>query len=224
MERRTFILDAAAGLLVACAMIVAGLTVRRELFAPDRQSGSVLVSDWADYATEGHVIGDNNAAVTIVEFSDFQCPYCASFASHMDSLRALGVTDVRVVYRHFPGLGHESAVPAIRASECAADVDKFESMHDALFEYSDSLGVAGWSWFAQRAGIADTVRFSECMQSTTEISSLVRDTIAARKLGVAGTPTLLIHDLRPRGLPPFDSLIAYISRARAQTQRAEAGR
>jgi protein-disulfide isomerase len=129
----------------------------------------------------------------------------------MDSLRALGVK-IKVRYRHLPGARHRFAIPAIQASECAADAGKFESMHDMLFRHTDSLGIVPWWWFAKAAGVQDSVRFHQCMARTDRVAALTEDTVAARRLGATGTPTLLIHEIRSNGLPTFDSLRAYIDR------------
>jgi protein-disulfide isomerase len=203
-------------LLVLCAVAVAAASVHREVQYGKTRSGSAAVTavkDWQSYATEGHVLGSADAPVTIVEFSDFLCPYCARFAEYADSLRSLG-ENVKVVYRHLPGTRRDLAIPAIRASECAADENKFEGMHDALFTNFDSLGIAPWWWFARTAGVRDSVRFARCVESTEPILRLAEDTAAARRLNANSTPTLLIHETRPRGLPSFDSLLAYVRRAR----------
>jgi hypothetical protein len=89
-------------------------------------------------------------------------------------------------------------------------------MHDMLFKYSDSLGVAPWWWFAKNAGVQDSIGFEACVASTDPIPALDRDTAAARRLDATGTPTLLIHEIRSNGLPAFDSLRAYVDRATAK--------
>src|SRR5687768_1773115 len=140
---KKLLLDSVTVILVVCAALVSVATVRRELYGARPSSGIPFVStqkDWADYANAGHALGSNSAPVTIVEFSDFECPFCGRFAVFVDSLRALG-RDVRVIYRHLPGAAHRFAVPAVRASECGAELGKFEPMHAALFKHSDSLGV-----------------------------------------------------------------------------------
>ena len=156
--------------------------------------------------------GPSDADVAIVEFADFTCPYCGEFVHYVDSLRKLG-RSVRVVYRHLPSLRNPHSVPAIRASECAASQGRFEGMHRALYAHADSLGTAPWSWFAEVAAVKDRERFGACMRSDAPLAVLHDDTVAARRLRVAGTPTLLIHSTRYDGLPVFDSLMAYVDRA-----------
>ena len=140
--------------------------------------------------------------------------YCAD--THPD--RVLGA-NVTVLYRHLPGLRHKFAIPAIRASECAAEHGRFQPMHDALFSYQDSLGTASWWWFAKTAGLQDSLAFDACMRRQGPIPALERDTIAARRLGATGTPTLLIHEIRLNGVPSFDSLRVYVDRARSKAER-----
>jgi protein-disulfide isomerase len=203
---------AATVIMALCAVLISAVAIRR---APTVAAARSLVEterDWANYAGGGHSMGEASAAVTIIEFSDFQCPFCRRFATYRDSLQTLGV-DVRVVYRHFPIPTHQFAAAAARASECAANQGRFEAMHNALFGRQDSIGVASWWRFAQDAGVADSTAFELCMRSSATIKTITDDSIAAAKLGVSGTPTLLIHDVRVNGAPTFDSLLAYIRRA-----------
>jgi protein-disulfide isomerase len=223
MNKKAVIANAATWLLVLTALVVSLATVRREFFAGSRSSTAMfprqsVEKNWSDYATEGHVLGSGETPVTIVEFSDFECPFCAKFELYIDSIRTLGAS-VRVIYRHYPTSSHKFAVPAVRASECAARDGRFESVHAVLFKNQDSLGVAPWWWFAKEGGVQDSARFHACMADSAPIPALVRDTLAARRLGVRGTPTLLIHDLRLNGLPVFDSLRTYIERAARNMRR-----
>jgi hypothetical protein len=110
------------------------------------------------------------------------------------------------------GRFHEFAFPAVRASECAADVGKFGAMHDVLYEYQGSIGSAPWWWFANTARLQDSDRFETCMAQPGPIPALAADTTAAHRLGAKGTPTLLIHEIRLNGLPFIDSLRACIER------------
>lgn len=171
-----------------------------------------MEKDWAQYTLGGHLLGLSDAPVTIVEFSDFQCPFCRRFAVFHDSLRKLGHR-VKVVYRHYPIPTHQFAIAAARASECAAAQGLFEPMHAALFAHQESIGVAPWSRFARTAGVQDSTTFQTCMNSTDPVKAMTDDTVAGKRLKVRGTPTLLIHDLRVDGLPSFDSLLVYVERA-----------
>ncbi|MFN8670411.1 MAG: thioredoxin domain-containing protein [Gemmatimonadaceae bacterium] len=212
-------MNGVTGLLVFCALVVTALLLRREL-SPQRVRVAMpvpsVVEDWQTYATSGHTLGNQDARVTIVEFADFECPYCRQLHLFVDSLRLLG-KDFKVIYRHFPVQGHKFALAAARASECAADQGRFAELHSWLYSHPDSIGVAPWTWFASNAGVADSAKFSQCIRSNAAVEALARDTIAARRLGVTGTPTILIGKLLIAGLVPLDSLAAYIDRAGPQS-------
>ena len=219
------LLNSATAVLTACALTVTVLLVRREVFPPAERAGQAptIQRDWSQYASAGHAMGPAEAAVTIVEFADFQCPFCRMFNQEVDSLRGQG-RSIRVVYRHFPLSIHPFAIPAARASECAGNQGRFEAMHAALFTRPESIGVAPWGWFARRAGVPDSLLFNACTSSSRPIEALAIDTVAGHRLGIQGTPTLLIGRLRVNGLPSFDSLSAYVSRASADGNSSRSGR
>lgn len=203
--------------LVICAVVVAAAIARREFLAQPMRNARAGVQEkreknWRQYAAAGHVIGAENSSVTIVEFSDFQCPVCRRFALMHDSLAKLGL-NVKVVYRHFPLHTHRQALNASIASECAAAQGRFEQVHDALFAHPESLGVAPWWNFARRAAVKDSAEFDACISTSRPQPALERDTVDGRRLKIRGTPTLLIHDLRVDGLPSLDSMVAFIKRA-----------
>lgn len=201
-------------LLVGCALFLTALTVSRELKPKGRNYRFVEnQSDWRTYAQRGHLLRDKESAVTLVVFSDFQCPYCRRLVSVVDSLEAMGISS-RMLFRHSPGPSHSHAIMAVRASECAARQDRFEQMHDALFANQDSIGRVPWIWFANQAWVTDSAAFVSCIREEGAIASLDADTIAANQLGVRGTPTVLIQDIRHNGLPSLDSLRAFIERKR----------
>lgn len=209
-------MNVAVGVLTACALVTTGLVVRRELAAPRTASAAapVRIQGWHEFARQGQRMGPPKAPVTIVVFSDFQCPYCAVAMERLRQVRSAHPTEVAVVYRHFPVAGHRHAVAAARASECAGEQGRFEPFHDALFAASrDSIGIVPWERYAEASGVADLPKFRECANGSGPVPALARDTLAARKLYVSGTPTLLINGLRVVGAPPMDSLEAYVGRA-----------
>jgi protein-disulfide isomerase len=202
-------------LVVGCALLTTIASVKRAM-APRPPSRSSVVQGntpgWRAYAQAGHVIGPATAPITVVEFADFECPFCASLADSIRALQTRNPGTIRLVFRHFPVRGHRFAIPAARATECADRVERFEQMHDFLFKYRDSLGLRPWTWFASLAGVADTVAFQRCMNDPAPIPALARDTADGRRLNVQGTPTLLINDLRVGGAPGGDLLVEYLRR------------
>jgi protein-disulfide isomerase len=213
---RARVQDAALVILTLCALTTTALVARRELFPPRAQAQApppARVEGWREYARDGHRMGPERAPVSIVVFSDFQCPYCAVLMARLREVRGAYPGEVSVVYRHFPLPTHPHAVAAARASECASAQGRFEAFHDALFAAQDSIGILGWDRFAAAAGVADLPRFAACAAATAPIPALERDTVAGRRLRVSGTPTVLINELRFQGALPTDTLHAYVRRA-----------
>ena len=191
-ERLANLLTAATAV---CAIVLAGLAARNHLF-PARHAGKGgirEVPEWQVLAREGNVLGPPDAPVRIVEFSDFQCPFCAEAHRSLRDVRSRHADRVAVVYRHYPLPGHRYARRAALASECAAEQGAFEPYHDLLFAQQDSLGIKPWDRFAREAGVADVDRFRECLETGRAAHRIRRDLQAASKLGTRGTPTFIVN-------------------------------
>ena len=158
-------------------------------------------------------MGPANAPVTVVVFSDFQCPYCGVLMRNLRDVQTAFADEVAVVYRHFPLPNHPHALEAARASDCAALQGRFTEYHDALFASPDSIGRVDWSRFAVAAGIRDLPSFQACASDTRRSLTIERDIEAANRLRVTGTPTLLINGLRFQGAMPADTLALHIRKA-----------
>ena len=207
--------------LTICAVVVTGLVIRQEFFKPAASSAPprpVNVPNWQHYARGGHRSGPDDAAVTMVVFSDFQCPACRLLATHAKALRA-EFPGLAIIHRHSPLPMHPFAIEAARASECAAQQDRFAAFHDALFVEQSDIGLAPWTRFAATAGVPDITGFDQCMAAGAPSRTLHADTLAARELKVAGTPTLLVNGLRFTGTPPLDTLRAVVARAAAPSAK-----
>jgi protein-disulfide isomerase len=219
--RRLFALspgDLATAILVVCAVVITVVAVRREFgrtpsVRPIQPIG--IEERWQEFVGSGHIYGETQAPVAVVEFGDYECPACRLLQTYVDSLLSSGLS-FRLEYRHFPLRGHRLAIPAARASDCAAAQAAFKPMHQALFKHADSLGLVPWWWYARMAGVSDSAAFEACIRSEAPSHRLSRDTVDGRRLGVALTPTLLIGPMRVNGVPPLDSLKAYIERARGR--------
>jgi predicted DsbA family dithiol-disulfide isomerase len=208
------LMNAATGLLVACAVVVTVLVVRRELFSPaPGPERYAAVTHWREFTMAGHRSGPEDARVTIVTFSDFQCKACRMMEENLRLLQARHPDRVSVVYRHLPLASHPFAVGAVRAGECAAAQQRFQAYRDALYARQDSIGVTSWAAFAQAAGVPDLERFDRCTAETGPVPALDRDTAAARRLAASVTPTVLINHLRVDGALPLPELERYVSEA-----------
>lgn len=141
-------------------------------------------------------LGNQNAPVHIVEFSDFQCPYCNSARQTLEQLVAKRGKQLRVTYRHFPLESiHPMARPAALASMCAADQGRFWPYHDLLFENAHDLTPPMLLSLADKAGIKDPKEFAACLKSGKYENQVQQDMTAGGRLGVESTPTFLIGKL-----------------------------
>lgn len=220
------LLNAAVIVLVVCAVVVTGLVVRRSLRSP--RSGPAATSSvrlaelrlgtvekWRQYAKGGHRMGSREAPVTVVEFGDFQCPHCRTLARSLDSLRRMFPERVAVVYRHYPLPGHDAALSAARASECAGDQGAFRAFYRVVYRRQASLGTVPMTEYADAAGV-DLAAFEACMASGAPDRAIRRDTLAARRLGISATPTMLVNGTLVEGAVPVDALATLVERATAE--------
>jgi protein-disulfide isomerase len=140
------------------------------------------------------------AKVTIVEFSDFQCPHCG--AAHPELVRLLREREgsVRLVYKYFPLSGHPDAMPAARAAEAARMQGKFWEMHDRLFEHQSDLKDEDLKKYAQELGL-DMARFEADRASDAVQKRIEASKAEGEKLGVAATPTFFVDGRQFRESP-----------------------
>jgi protein-disulfide isomerase len=192
--------------IFACAVVLTGVVVRREFFRSNSPAmpAERTVFPRKELTMVGRVIGPDTAPVTIVEFSDFQCPYCAKAVAVMDSLRGKYPDKAKVLYRHLPlETLHPFAWTAALASECAADQGKFSEYHDLLFRVQDSLGHVTWPSLAKRAGLSNVKAFEQCLTEERHSLSIKRDVLLARDLDLRGTPAFIVGRDLFEGTPPF---------------------
>ena len=171
-------------------------------------------------ADDDPIIGDPNAPITIIEFSDFQCPFCARF--HVQTLPSIYEEyieqgKVKLVFRDFPIQNiHPNALPAAVAAECANEQGKFKDMHDILFETQSQWNkietVAALSLFSQYASDMqiDQEKFESCIASGKYIEEIRKDLEDGRDYGVSGTPGFFVGNdeigyVELKGAQPFES-------------------
>lgn len=161
-------------------------------------------------------IGSRAAKVVIVEFSDFECPYCAEAVTNIRSLQNTFSDDVRVVYRDFPLQElHTRALAAAVAAECAHEQGKFWEMHDVLFAHRTALMDTDLHEYAQRIGLDDS-SFNTCLNSEVIVNEIRADQQQGLSYGVQGTPTFFINGLMVAGSVPLSTLEAYVEAALRQ--------
>lgn len=214
---RSILPNLATGLLVLCALLITGLVVRRELFPGPPVTATQTereVGDWKSVPGEGSVIGSRDAPVTIVAFSDFQCPFCAEAKAEIDSILARDPGRVALVYRHFPIQSiHPHAFAAAVASECAGAQDRFRAYHDALYEAQAEIGRTTWRQFAERAEVPALDEFDRCVSEERFGDRVRRDMAEARALGIDGTPTFIYDGRMVFGMPGVQKVSERVRRA-----------
>lgn len=151
------------------------------------------------------VKGDKNAPVTIIEWSDFECPYCARFYSQayqqIDE-QYIKTGKVKLVFRDFPLSFHQNAQKAAEAAECAGEQGKYYEMHDKLFESGVGGGVNSFKQYAMVLGL-DTAKFNDCLDSGKMASETQKDMQDGIKAGIKGTPGFIINGQLVSGAQPF---------------------
>jgi protein-disulfide isomerase len=191
--------NAALAILMICAVATTGLTLHRELRNPDDTDKPRTILDWQQYSSGGHNIGANATGVSVIIFSDYECPFCKSLNARVDELQRIR-PDAQIVIRHFPLDGHPNARPAARAAICASEQGRFRSYHDSLFAHAGS----GKSWdyvaLAKSNGL-EIRNFESCLRSTRPDSVLQEDINKGKLLNVVGTPAILVADKLYVGLP-----------------------
>ena len=173
-------------------------------------------SDPKFIAGDGPILGNPDATVTMVEFGDFQCPFCGRFFTTteqqiVDSYVKTG--KVKFVYRDFAFLGPESEWAAA-AARCAGEQGKFWQYHDYLYRHQNGENQGAFSKgnlksFARALGLESSA-FDSCLDSDVFLADVRKDTAEGRALGVNGTPSNFINGIMMTGALPFEQFSAVI--------------
>ena len=148
-------------------------------------------------------LGQPDAPIVMIEFSDFLCPYCGRFATTtLDPILEIYGDYIYFVYRDFPILGAESTSAAI-AAQCANDQEQFWAFHDLLFDNQQNLNRATYLDFAEQIDL-DINTFTGCLDNESHLEEVQQDAATAQQLGATGTPTFFINGRYVSGAQPFD--------------------
>ena len=219
-------LDEAKVGTLSAAVLAAGLTwllvlvtkrlprrkrIRALLGTPD------LIVDLAEPVDleRDHIRGPHDAPVTVLEYGDFECPYCGQAEPVLrELLREHG--EVAYVWRHLPlNDVHPNAQLAAEAAEAAAEQGAFWEMHDLLLERQDALGFRDLVGHAEQLGL-DVARFEDDLRTRTGAARIARDVDSADLSAVSGTPTFFVNELRHYGAYDIATLSAAVKAARAR--------
>jgi len=164
-----------------------------------------------EVAAKGPSRGPDNATVTIVEFSDFQCPYCGRVYPTVEKLMKDYDGKVRLVFRHFPLSFHPNAEKAAEAAACAQDQGKFWEMHDKMFTNQQKLAVDDLKAFAKDLGL-DQGKFDKCLDSGEKAAMVSADEKDGESAGVSGTPAFFINGIFINGAVPYEQFKEAVDR------------
>ena len=159
--------------------------------------------------------GPETAPIDMIEFSDFQCPYCESAFPTVNQVLTTYGDRIHFTYRHYPLAIHPRARPAAEASQCAAEQGKFWQFHDKLFGDQSKLGDEDFKQYAAQLGL-DTAQFNACVDSHKYGAEIENDIHAGDEAGVSGTPAFYINGRMLSGAQPFDAFKRLIDEELAQ--------
>lgn len=167
------------------------------------------------------ILGDPAAPVTLVVFSDFQCPFCERLEGTLDELRKRYGDKLRLVFKHNPLPFHRRALDAAKAAVCAQQQGKFWELHDLLFFHQRDLGTADLRGYARSLDL-DLRAWDRCLRDKATAAKIQADVDLAATVGARGTPTTFVNGMKVVGARPTEELAAMVEIAleHAGKQRA----
>ncbi len=168
------------------------------------------------------VKGNADAPITIVEFSEFQCPFCKKFfdETYLQIVKDYVDTGkVKYVFRDFPLEFHPNAQKAAEAAECAGEQGKYWEMHDALFTNQDKLDIVSLKSYAKELKL-NTVKFDACLDNGDMAEEVKKDAVDGQSYGVSGTPAFFINGKLISGAMPYSAFVTEIEAALAEVEGA----
>ncbi len=215
-----------SGVMTISAVAVASTYVYQQVVAPDappsRRAPPVYYDGWDSLVRGGVRVGSAEAPVQIVEFADFQCPFCKTLHDAVEQLSAELPGQVAIVHYDFPLSNHAHAEPAAWAASCAHDQGRFREKVRTLYAHQDSIGKKAWTVYADEAGIPDSARFSDCLRDNATHARVAEDAALAKRLSVSFTPTIFINGWQyrvPLGVDSLKSLAREIAGGRTPFPR-----
>ena len=220
VDKTSFVFGLVAGIAVISVVIllnqnfkssgtVAGEVVKNDVpaaAAPNQPSNPAPTANVKPLSKDDYVKGDPNAKVVLIEYSDFECPYCLRHQETMQQIAAAYGSQIAIAFRHFPLTSiHPQAQKAAEASECAAEQGKFWEMHDKIFEANaaGTMSVAKWKELAGSLGLK-TEQFNSCLDSGKYAAKISQEAGEGAAAGVQGTPATFINGQLVSGAVPYE--------------------
>jgi protein-disulfide isomerase len=167
---------------------------------------------------EDPVRGRDDAPIELVEFSDFDCPYCRRATETIDLLMEQFAGQIRFVYKDYPLPSHPDAFKAAEAGNCAHEQGRFWELHDTMFASQGSLGVEELKGYAADLGL-DTAAFDACLDSGRHAAAVNRDVRIGMSYGVSSTPTLFLNGRAVLGAAPYETFVEIVREELAAAAR-----
>jgi len=163
-------------------------------------------------------VGKEDAEVVLVEFSDFECPYCSRLSNTLNRVKENYADRIKLVFRQYPlPQIHSNAQKAAEASLCAADQDRFWEMHDLLFADRKNLKIEDLKEKATELGL-DMEQFNQCLDEGRHAATIARDLRAGMQVGITGTPALFINGRFMSGAVAYEKIVEVIEEELADKQ------
>jgi protein-disulfide isomerase len=190
------------------SLLQSGQLTPQQLFNNQSLSPAGNLATWA--TSDDPSFGPKDAKVVVVEFSDFQCPFCQQVWPVVKEILKNYGDKILFIYRDFPLTDiHPQALIAALAGECADEQGKFWAMHDKIFADQDNISEANLKTYAVQIGL-NSLQFNQCLQSEKYLAEVKEDLEAGLAAGVQGTPTFFINGAPVRGAVPLSVLESLI--------------
>lgn len=191
------------GLLVICALIVTSLLLKKEFFN-NKESAISTLTNW-EYLIDGGKSIDAQK-IYIIEFFDYQCPYCGILDATLDSIKSKFKNKVEMIRYHLPLSIHPLAYRLAIASECAKIQNNSESFHKALMENQYRLNSINIIELARQIGIRDLTQFQTCVDEEQTSNIILNNIKLAKDFNINSTPTLVINDIMILGMADLNTI------------------
>ncbi len=212
-DRLSIIVNVVVLVVVAYALLRPSgpLGARLAEWNRERRRDRILATSWSTVA-DGSRLDSSSAPIALVEFSDYECPYCRQQHTVLSASIAAGRSQ-GVAFRHLPLAIHPRARGAALAAICADRVGRFVPMHERLFTTTTWIADTNWVREALASGVTDTATFTACMRGRSAQERLESDVALARDLGIKGTPTFISPHEYYEGVLPESTAVRMMSRS-----------
>jgi len=167
-------------------------------------------------ADDDPYLGSKDAPITIIEFADYQCPFCSKITPMLKDLLANNKDKIKIVFRDFPLSSHKNAQTAAEAAECVDEQGKFWEYNGLLFDNQQSLTSERLKEYARNSGL-DAEKFTQCLDSGKQSLEVEKDIEDAKMAGISSTPSILINGYYISGRPT----LAYLEEVIADIENGQ---